>query len=268
MRITHLPLVLALLVLAVTSSAEQGRVFEVVCDGAVDRGIVVSRESLTEVLAERLANAFMREHSASRIVSLIIGVDREQVLRSHRGPVAIFDSASRDIHANVARELEERKKALNSEPLARVIGFRGIGSLVFRGHGKVRQVTLGGDRDPAVFEAAGTQYQLLHMNLTRGGPAAKHYCQLKLFWQSAGPELSISGFTGVLRQIRSWGGPSNIVASLRRDPWFLADPGFPVTPWFAQDLRFPDPLTWLSAPSLTCSFEGNRLTCGGEGFAP
>lgn len=249
-------------------SAAQTVVFNTECANAVDRGIRVERQEFTDAQVETLARDFLREHRANNLISLLVGVDQQQILSSHHGVIRITDSSKEDPPSGVAKEIESRKKlGMPAGPLARLIAIRGTGLLSITKNGVITERLIGGKSDPTNFEEAGIQYKLLHLNLSAGSEAVRGHCMLSVFLQT-GSRLSVSGLVALTRRIQVLTGVPDVATNLRRDSWFFGDLEFPYIPAFAQDVAFPDALRWTLSPALTCRFQDSRPMCSGQNFEP
>jgi hypothetical protein len=250
-----------------TCMAAQTVVFNAECVDAVDRGILVESQDFTEAEVATLARDFLQEHGADKLVSLIVGADQQQILSSHQGVIRITDSSEEDPSSSVAKEIENRKKlSMPTGPLARLIAIRGAALLTIKKDGVITERVIGGQADPTNLRESGVQYKLLHLNLSAGGEAI-HNCELSVFLQTRS-RFSVSGLVALTRRLQTLTGVADVVTTVRRDSWFIGDPGFPCIPPFSGDLKFPDPLQWMLSPALSCRFDRGRPVCSGQSFEP
>jgi hypothetical protein len=248
--------------------AAQTVVFNIECANALDRGLMVERDDFTEAKIETLAHDFLREHAQYKVISLLVGIDRQQVLGGHRGEVRIIDSSEKDPYSGVAMEVEKRMKLnMPTSPFARLIAIGGAGLLSITKDGAINERLIAGTSDPTNFEKAGVQYKLLHLTLAAGSEAVRGYCALNVFLQTRS-QLSVSGLVYLTRRLQVSTAMSNVATNLRRDPWFLGDADFPLIPPFVRDLMFPDALQWTLSPALTCRFQDSKPMCSGQNFEP
>ena len=251
-----------------TCVAAQTVVFNTECANAVDRGLLVQKQDFTEAKVETLASDFLREHGADKVISLLVGVDKQQILSSHHGVIRINDYSEEDPSSGVAKEIESRRKlGMPTGPLARLIAISGAGLLSIKKDGVITERVIGGESDPTNLKESGVQYKLLHLNLTADSEAVRGYCELSVFLQT-GSRLSVSGLVALTRRLQVLTGVPNVETNLRRDSWFFGDQKFPVIPAFSRDLTFPDPLRWTLSPALTCRFQDSRPMCSGQNFEP
>jgi hypothetical protein len=219
-------------------SAAQTVVFNIECANAVDRGVRVERQDFTDAQVETLAHDFLREHGADKLISLLVGVDQQQILSSHHGVIRIIDSSEEDPHAGVAKEIESRRKSgPPTGPLARLIAIRGAGLLSITKNGVITERLIGGESDPTSLEQSGVKYKLLHLNLSAASEAVRGHCVLSVFLQT-GSRLSVSGLVALTRRFQVLTGVQDVETNLRRDSWFLGDQKFPIMPAFSRDLTF------------------------------
>ena len=246
----------------------QAVVFNTECGNAVDRGLLLEKQDFTETKVETLARDFLKEHGADKLISLLVGVDQQQILSSHHGVIRITGSSKEDPSSGVAKEIESRKKlGMPAGPLARLIAIRGTGLLSITKNGVITERVIGGESDPTHLKESGVQYKLLHLNLTAGSEAVRGHCMLSVFLQT-GSRLSVSGLVALTRRIQVLTGVPDVVTNLRCDSWFFGNQKFPVIPAFSRDLTFPDALRWTLSPDLTCRFQDSRPMCSGQNFEP
>lgn len=236
--------------------------FDVQSPLVADRGVVLPERDFNLRTVEGMSREFLAEMAPRmKLTRLTIGTSEDTVLRTwlHGTPNNSYESSKEEV----------RRLRLPALPVARLIIVEKAALLSYRDANGLTEKLVAGTEDPTRFRALGTTFQLLHLRLTKPGPALQAPCYVLSVYLKASPTVSIAACLAVLEQIRKLTAACQLHLEVRPDAWFLEDFHFPAVFPFQQNLAMPNKAQFMLAPRVSCGFsEHSGVQCSGSSFRP
>jgi hypothetical protein len=237
--------------------------FDLQSPTVADRGVVLPARDFNLGSVEQISREFFSEMAPRmKLARLTIGTSEDTINRTwlHGTP---YDNSYESTKEEV------RRLHLPALPVARLIIVDKSGLLSFRDTKGLTERLIAGTKDPTRLRALGTTFQLLHLQLTKPGPALKPPCYSLVVYLKASPTVSITACLAVLEQIRKLTVACHLDIVVRPDTWFLEDFYFPALFPFQRDLAMPNKAQFTLAPRVSCGFtERTGVHCAGRSFRP
>ncbi len=133
---------------------------------------------------------------------------------------------------------------------------------------KLRRKILAGQGDPKRIVVQNVEFRLLSMSIAKVNAATggSTSCVVSFYLQSKAVSFS-SGFA-LTKHMTAITSAKTVTVSVRRDPWYLSDPGFPEILPFEADAPSPSASSFILNPELSCHVNNGQLRCSGKGFEP
>jgi len=195
---------------------------------------------------QEVALRYLREFEKKRIVKVVIGVDRDELLYMRRGKAMADYSYQR-----WAAKLSERMH--NRTPLAEALSINGSSILRIRhANGEFSEVPLKG-QSPLQVVTEGGSANLLHVAFRKLPYGQKGFVTVTVFFRTdAGLTLAMA--QEIARRVnRSIGIDEKLLILFREDSWFIEDEEFPIVNGFEPPQAPPPADEYICTPTIVCS---------------
>lgn len=223
-------------------------ILDEVYDKAVYRAILLAPEEFNPDNAEALSRAFLQSHSDAMLVKFQIATEKYQAYQVPKSPMATVSSWLRSF---------ERLAPLHWETAESVSLADSAVMRIRDKTGKINRVILKGE-DPLFIATDSADYEILHLDLARA--PAGHLANLRVFLRALGPLDARSGEDVVRLLVRKLAF-QRMTVTLRADPWFATEVGFPDYHPFSHGKQPPTQSQYDASPTVYCSYFSGKVVC-------
>jgi hypothetical protein len=201
-----------------------------------------------------IANENLNEFDEKRIVKVVIGIDRDDLLYMRKG-TTVSDYSFQRWAELFSERIREQK------PMAVVLSINGNALLRFRDPtGQFRELVLKGSY-PLLLAGAKQSLQLVHVGFEKVPFDGGSLVQIVMFVTSA-EEPSVANVQASAVVIgRSVSNRDGVLLIFRNDSWFIDNERFPPMN-VSSNSSAPPPLNWyVCSPTVVCKYAASSVSC-------